>query len=130
MRRFISTLVAISVASTSQAAPKNEDPWVTFTKWAYYRSAQQNHGKASQTRSCQPELKLCTLAITFYDNKQSITIARDTYDENDKLVKRDVCKFNEALDIRTCVNWDTKEQTKEMKDSKGEWFLISDNHNQ
>jgi len=130
MKRIFPLFVALLTATTVQSAPKKEDPWVTFTKWAYYRSAKQNNGKAVQSRSCQPELKVCTLAITFVDNKGSVTIARDTYDMNDKLIKRDICRFNDSFDIRTCTNWDTEEQTKEMKNSNNDWYIVSEAPNE
>ena len=43
-----------------------------------------------------------------------------------KVVQREVCTFNNFGDMRSCVDWDTKETHRDMKDSKGEWSKVSD----
>jgi hypothetical protein len=41
-------------------------------------------------------------------------------------INRDICIFNSSMTIRTCVDWDSGRETREMKDSKGEWYGIGD----
>jgi hypothetical protein len=77
-------------------------------------------------RTCQPELKICNSAILFIGDTGKSMMVRAAFDLDDKVVSRDVCTFNAYGDIRECWNWDTSAHTKEMKDSKGQWYGVSD----
>ena len=129
MKKLIIATVAILSASSAFAATDADRKWVEYTRWAYERSAQQNGGRAIQTRGCQPELALCTLAIFYRNNKGVEVVARDTYNSRDVLIRRDVCEFNQSNDIRVCTNWDTGEVQRHMKGQNGEWALVNDQSN-
>jgi hypothetical protein len=97
--------------------------WNSFVQNAITISARQNGGKPQMGRSCQPELKICNMAI-FFKYKGHDVMVRRAEDANGDLVRRDFCEFNDFGDIRTCIDWDSGKKTREMKDSKGEWVSI------
>ena len=118
--------LAANAGFPAAAAPA-QDPnalWKTMTDRAIAQSARQNNGTASFKRSCQPELKLCNMAIFYVDDKGVSSMVRLAEDLDGKMVKRDVCNFNQFGDIRTCLDWDTSVKTREMKNSTGEWYAV------
>jgi hypothetical protein len=81
-------------------------------------------GKAKQDRACSKDTKNCTLAIYFVDPKDKrLTLPIDVYDLDGNLIQRQVCKFNEELDVRTCIDWDTAKTTKEVLEDKNWWIV-------
>ena len=106
--------------------PQNRNlDWKQFTDWALNLSRSQNNGVANTSRVCQPELKTCTTGVFFKSSDGNSTLAKVTENLDGVLIRREVCEFNQFGDIRTCLNWDTKEIHKDMKDAKGNWSEVS-----
>lgn len=110
---------AIPPPSSSDQPPT----WKSFTDMAITLSAQQNGGKPRMGRSCQPELKICNMAVFFKYEGHDVMVRRAD-DANGQLVSRDFCQFNDFGDVRTCVDWDSGKKTREMKNNQGEWVAI------
>jgi hypothetical protein len=89
-------------------------------------STKQNNGKPVVDRFCQPEFKICTIAVSFVMNNGKKGFLKTVEDMNGKIVRRESCQFNEFNDIRTCLNWDTGASHRDMKDIKGDWSKIAD----
>jgi hypothetical protein len=89
-------------------------------------SLEQNNGRPRFTRGCQPEIKICNMAILYIDKNGVETMVRTTEDMSGKIFQRDVCQFNKFGDIRTCFDWDTGEKIREMKNPKGNWIKVAD----
>jgi len=123
MKRTIIAALCALTATTSYASER-DTAWQKYTKWAYYQS-QAQLGKAKQDRVCSKTTKTCTLAIYYFDKAKKLTLAIDVYDLDDKLIKRQVCRFNDAKDVRTCVDWDTGTTTKEIFE-KEQWWIVED----
>ncbi len=118
--------LAATAGLAAAAAPAQDlnSLWKTMTDRAIAQSAKQNNGTASFKRSCQPELKLCNMAVFYVDDQGTSAMVRLAEDLDGKMVKRDVCTFNSFGDVRTCLDWDTSVRTREMKNSAGEWYAV------
>jgi hypothetical protein len=100
--------------------------WSDFLDNVIKRSAAQNNGKPDYTRGCQPEFKTCYDAITVVANDGKLTTVKVTKDMNDKILRREICSFNDTVDIRKCFNWDDGTAHRDMKDSNGNWYKVAD----
>lgn len=109
----------------TEARDQSSD-WKQFTDWAFALSARQNGGVANTSRVCQPEFKVCTTGVIFKSNSGKATFAKVTENLNGALIKREVCEMNQFGDVRTCLDWDTKETHTDMKDAIGNWTRVSD----
>jgi hypothetical protein len=109
--------------STKASAPPT---WSELVDAAEAMSASQNNGQPRYIRACQPELKVCTSAIAFRDEKGTDMALRVAKDMNEEVVSREVCSFNAQGDIRVCFDWDKLTTHRDMKDVKGEWYKIGD----
>lgn len=98
--------------------------WSEFVNKAIKRSAAQNNGKPDYSRRCQPEFKTCYDAIVVVGSDGKITSVKVTKDMNDKILRREVCTFNDSLDIRKCFDWDDGTTHRDMKDSDGKWYQV------
>lgn len=133
MKKVILTLALIAAAtpalaqSSMQNASINAktDQWHKYVAWVGQTSAKQNNGKSVYNRLCEPETKTCSEALFYSDSNRTETMAREIMDINDKVLKRDVCRFNKTLDVRTCVDWYSEDVTTEMKDGKGVWYIVN-----
>ncbi len=114
--------MSLKPQTTTNAAPS----WEEILDLAHKRSTAQNNGKANYTRSCQPELKTCNDAIAFLTNDGKMALVKVTKDLNDKIIRREVCTFNQSNDIRKCVNWDDGTSHRDMQDVNGKWYKIAD----
>jgi hypothetical protein len=108
---------------TKSAAPPS---WSDFLDNVIKRSAAQNNGKPNYTRGCQPEFKTCYDAITVVANDGKLTTVKVTKDMNDKILRREICSFNDSVDIRKCFNWDDGTAHRDMKDTNGNWYKVAD----
>lgn len=108
-----------------QLQAKRPLDWESFVDEAVRISANQNNGKPQANRLCQPEFKVCSNAIFFVIDQTSVML-RATRDMNDRIVKREFCSFNASEDIRICLDWDSKEKRRDMKDASGNWSKIAD----
>lgn len=109
---------------SSQTPQSSKKSWDELVKGASALSTQQNGGSIQANRSCQPELRICTMAIFFDDEDGSRMMIRRTEDADGKLIRRDVCSFNKFQDVRTCVDYDLGKATREMQNERKEWVLI------
>jgi hypothetical protein len=109
---------------SSSAAANPGIAWDTLVKVALDLSKEQNGGKARVSRRCQPEYRICIIAIFFQGKNSAEMMVRTTEDPSGKMLQRDFCSFNDFGDVRTCTDWDASKTTKEMKNSKGEWISI------
>ena len=100
--------------------------WAEFLDKVIKRSADQNNGKPYYTRSCQPEFKTCYDAVTVVASDGKLSMVKVTKDMNDKIIRREICSFNNSVDIRTCYDWDEGTAHRDMKDSSGNWYKIAD----
>ena len=64
------------------------------------------------------------MAIFFDDEDGSRMMIRRTEDADGKLIRRDVCSFYKFKDIRTCVDYNSGQTTREMQNERKEWVLI------
>ena len=108
---------------TKSAAPPS---WSDFLDNVIKRSAAQNNGKPNYTRGCQPEFKTCYDAITVVATDGKLSSVKVTKDMNDKVLRREICSFNDSVDIRKCFNWDDGTTHRDMKDSSGNWYKVAD----
>jgi hypothetical protein len=107
--------------TTKASAPAS---WNTITNRAFELSRQQNGGTPKTLRSCQPAERTCTTGVMFkMDGADTIALTRENLDG--KIVEREICTYNDFGDVRSCVNWDTSETHRDMKDSKGAWTKVS-----
>ncbi|WP_314952067.1 ATP-dependent Clp protease proteolytic subunit [Bradyrhizobium cosmicum] len=100
--------------------------WGELLDKAIKRSADQNNGKPYHTRGCQPEFKTCYDAVTVVASDGKLSMVKVTKDMNDKIIRREICSFNNSADIRTCYDWDQGTAHRDMKDSSGNWYKIAD----
>ncbi len=99
--------------------------WDEFFKGALLTSASQNEGKPRFFRTCQPEIKSCVSGVSFLHKGREM-FARITRDINEHLIQREICEINSTYDVRKCVDWDTNTFHSDMKDSKGNWYKVSE----
>jgi hypothetical protein len=111
---------------SSQIPQSSKKSWDELVKGASAFSRQQNGGSIQANRACQPELRICTMAIFFNDDDGSRMMIRRTENADGKLISRDVCSFNKFKDVRTCVDYDSGKATREMQNERKEWVVIED----
>jgi hypothetical protein len=107
-------------ASESKQVPE----WKDIVAGAFALSAKQNGGTPLQSRTCQPELRICSTAVFFKGNDGATMMLRIGEDATGKFIGRDVCTFNEFSDVRVCIDWDTGTTIREMKNSSGQWYKV------
>jgi hypothetical protein len=110
-----------------QQAKVSEPPtWSNLVAGAIRASSDQNGGAPKMTRNCQPEARVCNNAVIFKgkDGTDSAVLTREDLDG--KISEREFCTFNSFGDVRSCLNWDTAQTHRDMKNSKGEWYRVSD----
>lgn len=111
-----------STASETEPPPS----WDKLLDRAIGLSTQQHGGAPDIHRICQPEFKECINGLAFKAPDGTNMIMKVTEDMNGKMQKREVCSFNEFGDVRICVNWDTGEKHRDMKNKNGDWYGIDD----
>lgn len=114
-----------SVQANTPQTKKAETTWGELVTAAFAKSSAQNGGKPVTSRSCQPELRVCITAVHFKNNKGKSALLKTTENLNGKAIKHEICEFNDFLDVRTCLNWDTAVSAQEMKNSSGQWIKVS-----
>jgi hypothetical protein len=99
--------------------------WATMTDNALEISRRQNGGTAKTLRSCQPREGICNTGVLFKINGKDVAVlSRQNIDG--KIIQREICTYNDFDDVRACVNWDTNETHRDMKNSQGVWAKIAD----
>jgi hypothetical protein len=117
-----------TVPSESPAASANGPPptWTEIADAAFLKSRQQNGGQTRSSRSCQPELKLCSVAVFFRGNDGTDMMLRIAENPFGKIIQRDICQFNNFGDVRFCIDWDTGTKIREMQNQHGDWIKVGD----
>jgi hypothetical protein len=64
--------------------------------------------------------------IFFKANDGTDMIIKVTKDMKENIVSRESCTFNVTSDIRLCVDWDKQTMHRDMKNTSGEWYEVSD----
>jgi len=100
--------------------------WDQILDRAIELSTQQHNGNPDVNRVCQPEFKECINGLSFKAKDGTDMIMKVTEDMNGKMLRREVCSFNSYGDVRTCVNWDTGEAHRDMKNKNGDWYSVDD----
>ena len=49
-----------------------------------------------------------------------------TKDAKENMISRETCSFNATSDVRVCVDWDKDTIHRDMKNTKGDWYIVSD----
>ena len=96
--------------------------WRELVARAIDTSSKQNNGNAIFNRVCQPEFKQCSNAIFYQSLDGKSSMVRTAEDLDGKILSRDVCTFNQYSDIRVCLNWDTGNSSREVKNGSGVWI--------
>jgi len=109
-----------SLASKDATPPS----WDKMLDRAIQLSSKQHNGTPDIERVCQPDLKECINGLSFKAADGTDMIMKVTEDMNGKLLKKEVCSFNKYGDIRDCLNWDTGEQHRDMKNKNGDWYRM------
>jgi len=89
-------------------------------------SEQQNGGQPNINRLCQPEFKECINALFFKAKDGTDMIMKVIEDMDGKMLKRELCSFNNYHDVRTCIDWDKGETHRDMKNKSGDWYRVDD----
>jgi hypothetical protein len=117
---------SIAPPNVQAAAPPSSAPptWSEFFNRAVELSKSQNNGTARMGRTCQPEFRICIYGLWYEDNKGREILVRAEEDLKGTIVKREICTFNDFKDIRTCMDWETGQTVRGMKNSKGDWVGV------
>lgn len=106
--------------------PKSVPTWKEITEKAMRLSARQNDGKPLFSRFCQPEQKVCIIALSYTGNDGKEGVLKTQEDMEGKIIAREICTFDDFKDVRSCVNWDTGDKHSDMKNTEGNWIKIAD----
>jgi hypothetical protein len=106
-------------------ASRTPASWSSLVERATAISASQNGGKAKVLRACQPEIKSCVTGLWLSLNGKDMLL-KVTSDLTDQIVDREICSFNAYGDVRQCLNWDTGQNHRDMKNANGDWYKVSD----
>ena len=117
-------LAANAGLAKTTAPTDNDTSWRNLVGTMISEATAANSSGNPLNRVCQPELKTCAMAVFTKGTNGKSMMARLTQDIDGKMLKRDVCFFNEYGDIRECSDWDTHATTREMKNSAGEWYSV------
>jgi hypothetical protein len=109
-----------------EKSSENSPPptWENILDRGIELSIQQHGGKADIQRVCQPEFSVCINGLAFNAKDGTHMIMKVTEDMNGKMLKRELCSFNSYGDVRTCLNWDTREKHRDMRNKDGDWYKV------
>jgi hypothetical protein len=88
---------------------KQDANWRKTLDKAARLSTMQNHGHADVEHTCYAEDKkaFCATVITYRGQGNALTFVRVIRrGEDNSVFARDVCQFNKAETLRTCINFD------------------------
>jgi hypothetical protein len=112
--------------SSSEAVEGRPPSWGGLLDTALSLSKEQNGGKPDFQRVCQPELKSCVNGLAFKAKDGTDMIMKVTENLDGKIIRREICSFNQYGDIRSCLDWDAGTTHRDVKNSSGEWEKASD----
>jgi hypothetical protein len=111
----------------TKAALTNAPTWNDFIDSVAKLSAEQNDGNAATSRLCQPQFNNCVLGLSYFlkDGRQALAVV--IQDIRGKTMRREVCEFNNANDVRSCVDWDSGAKHRDVKNYDGDWVQLTGN---
>ena len=65
------------------------------------------------------------LSYFLKDGRQGLAVV--IQDMRGKTMRREVCEFNNANDVRSCVDWDSGAKHRDVKNTKGDWVQLTGN---
>lgn len=79
-------------------------------------------GRSMQDHFCD-ELKVLCVNYNYYTIKGGFLYIREivAYEDNDRILAREICLLNREQTIRDCVNFDTGARRKDTQDVRGMW---------
>lgn len=110
--------------SAESPQAKRAPTWTELVDGAIALSSSQNNGKPRYVRSCQPELKVCTMGIYYLTKERTQAFVKVTEDLAGKIIEREVCNLNKYNDVRECLEWSTNALRKDMKNARGDWYEV------
>jgi hypothetical protein len=123
---------SLSPRSQEQVKTQSEllssDPAPTWEKLldrALALSTAQNGGNPEFDRLCQPEFKQCINVLGLKTPDGTDMLIRVTEDIDGTTQKREICSFNREGHIRSCFDWDTGKQIRDIKKGK-DWHRVND----
>jgi hypothetical protein len=123
----LSATDALASFISGLAAPGAARPnWGELEGQALARSRTQHAGRPETLRFCEPELKVCNSGIVWKAEDGTRLFLRRAEDMHGEPREREVCEINAFGDVRVCVDWDTNETSRDMKDGKGHWYKVAD----
>ena len=69
-------------------------------------------------------MKVCNTGVFFTGKDGKDILVKTSEDLDGKTLRREVCSFNAFNDVRTCLDWDTGDFHKDMKDRNGKWTKV------
>lgn len=86
-----------------------------------------NFGRSAQDRQCDAFNFLCVISNHYNVKGGSLHIREIVaYENNDKILAREICLINYHGDIRDCVNFDTGTRRRDTLDVRGMWHQGSE----
>lgn len=116
-----------SKISLNAPAPDPAQPppsWDRLLDRAIELSRQQHDGTPAVERTCQPERRECTKDVSFRAPDGVAMVMKLTQDYSGRTLHREVCTLNTSRDIRSCVDWDTGDKHRDLKDRNGGWRRV------
>ena len=110
----------------SKPSQPDAPTWQNLLDRAIELSKKEHDGTPDFERVCQAEFKECFNGLSFTAPDGTAMIMKVTENIDGKTIRREVCSFNKFGDVRTCVNWDTGEQRRDVKDKDGNWYNVDD----
>jgi len=96
--------------------------WEDVVDSAFKISKRQNGGQPNVLRVCGEKMSSCNTAVLLKNKDGNLVMVNLESDQSGRMISLDTCTFNSFEDIRTCVDWNSKITTRELKDSKGNWY--------
>jgi hypothetical protein len=109
----------------SSANQPDAPTWENLIDRAMELSTKQK-GRPDFKRVCQPELQQCTDGLSFRSPDGTDMVMNVTENMDGKTLRREICSFNKTGDVRTCVDFDTGAQRRDMRHKNGTWYNVGD----
>jgi hypothetical protein len=123
----VQQISGVELASLPALTPqaRSAPSWNEFIDKVAKLSAEQNDGNAALSRLCQPELNNCVLGLAYLlkDGRQGLAVV--IQDVKGKIMRRELCEFNNSNDVRNCVDWDSGAKHRDVKTTNGDWVQIA-----
>jgi hypothetical protein len=102
--------------------------WYEMLDRASSLSAQQNNGKPLSIRHCDRRTNNCShgVVVKAVDDDVGDMLLNTVIDMAGRTLRRELCSFPKRGELRVCVDWDTQQATRAVKDRNGKWVELSD----